>query len=247
MKTYAKQKGFSLVELAITIVIVGLMVAGVTSGLHLMQAAKINQVISEITGYTKGVENFRLKYNALPGDFPVAASIWGAYAAGPPITGAHNGNGDEQISGDLTESLYAWRHLVLANMIIGDYSGADAGTPDYIAGTNVPSSQAYEGRHYFLSKFNNIFNTYGNILQFGSNQTDTKPWGASLTPADANIIDGKIDDGAPTTGDVFFFRGDEYAAINGSCVDDTWDAASANAILTDNTVSCRLIVWLTKN
>lgn len=229
---------FSLIELAVTLVVIGILVAAITSGSHLLQAAKINKVISEIKGYSDGIENFRLKYNGWPGDLPNAANLWGATTS--------NGNGNEQISGNTTESLLAWQHLTLGNFIVGSYTGLDAGTADFSVNVNVPPS-VIKPAYYFLSYNGDIFNTKGNFLQLGTSQNDTSPWGSALTPSDAYIIDKKIDDGKPTSGNIFFFRGDEVKSDDGFCVTGVFDTDnSADAILTDNTISCRLILWLDK-
>ncbi len=243
----SKNAGFSLVELAVTLVVVGLLMAGLTSGAHLIQAAKLNKVISELTGYKTAVENFRLKYNGWPGDLANAASIWGAYAAGPPATGTSNGNGNNIVTGPTTEVVLAWQHLALANFITGSYTGRDAGTPDFVIDTNMPGS-VIKSAHYLIEYNTDIFDTKGIFLQLGSNQTVALPWGSALTPADANIIDTKIDGGdGPVTGEIFFIRGDEVSADATKCVTGTFNVdASATALLADNTVSCRLILWLEK-
>lgn len=247
MTTNNKNLGFSLVELSVTLVIAGIIMAAITSGMHLLQTAKLNKLVSEISGYVTAVNNFKDKYKAWPGDIPNATSYWGTYAAGPPISGTTSGNGDEQISSNTTESIYAWRQMSLSGMIAGNYSGADQGTPDHVANINVPTSiAAQSGSIYFLAYFSNVFASSGNVLQLSSVLAANSPHGEILTPADARIIDTKIDDGVASTGSIYTIRGDTYIATAGRCVDAAYSTTSANYILTDNTISCRVAYWLNK-
>ena len=61
-------KAFSLIELSIVLIIMGLLVAGVTGGQSLIQSAKTRAVINEATGYKRAVNIFYAKNNRLPGD-----------------------------------------------------------------------------------------------------------------------------------------------------------------------------------
>lgn len=240
MKKHQNTSGFSLVELSIVMLIAGLLVAGITSGAHLMQAAKLNKIISEITGYVTATNNFKDKYRAWPGDMPNATSYWGTYSAGPPITGATNGNGDEKI----TEDFQAWRQMALAGMISGSYTGVTAGATSYQAGVNMPAS-SIEGAYYQLYHWGPYFGTTGLFLaleKFAANDAG----GGALTPSDTHIIDVKIDNGIASTGNVYGHRGSDYIGASGKCVDADFSAASANYILTDTATSCRLFYWITK-
>src|SRR3954471_15989161 len=69
-----KQVGFTLIELSIVLVIIGLVVGGVLVGQDLIKAAQIRSAVSKIEKYNTAVHTFRTKYNALPGDIPNAAS-----------------------------------------------------------------------------------------------------------------------------------------------------------------------------
>lgn len=68
-------KAFTLVELAIVIVIIGLLVGGVLQGQELIQQTKIRGAISKIQGYNAAANTFRSKYNAIPGDITNPANF----------------------------------------------------------------------------------------------------------------------------------------------------------------------------
>ena len=67
-KKQGKNKGFTLIELSIVLVIIGLIVGGVLVGQDLIKAAEIRATVSQVEGYNSAVNTFRLKYNGLPGD-----------------------------------------------------------------------------------------------------------------------------------------------------------------------------------
>ena len=90
-------EGFTLVELSIVLVIIGLIVGGVLVGQDLIAAARIRSQLSQIDKYNIAVNTFRLKYNVLPGDMlPDQASAFGFFHR----SGVHNdGDGDGYVIG----------------------------------------------------------------------------------------------------------------------------------------------------
>ena len=95
--------GFSLVELSIVLVILGLLVGGILTGQHLIRAAEIRAQMNQIEQFQTATLTFRDKYLALPGDLPNASAFgFGTSAA------LHNGNGD----GTLDNATYAYMTTV---------------------------------------------------------------------------------------------------------------------------------------
>ena len=106
-----KERGFTLVEIAIVLVIIGLLLGGVLKGQGLIDSAKVKNIIQQSNSLSAAVNAYQDKFRALPGDDAQAKlHVPGAAA---------NGNGDGQI----TEYLSAPQHLALGGFITGSYNG----------------------------------------------------------------------------------------------------------------------------
>lgn len=75
--TLSRVRGFSLIELSIMLVILGLLVGAVTAGQSLIRASELRSVTTDIERYRAGIATFRDKYFGLPGDLLNATSFWG--------------------------------------------------------------------------------------------------------------------------------------------------------------------------
>src|SRR5438477_2747635 len=64
------QQGFTLIELSIVLVIIGLIVGGILVGQDLIKAAEIRATVGQVEKYNSAVNTFRSKYNGIPGDIP---------------------------------------------------------------------------------------------------------------------------------------------------------------------------------
>lgn len=110
MKTYKQQQGFTLVEIAIVLVIIGLLLGGVLKGQEMIKNAEIRSFISDIEGTTAGIYAYRDRYNAFPGDDSRAQ-------INLSDTGLTNGDGDGLI--DNAERPDVWEHLRAAKLVTG--------------------------------------------------------------------------------------------------------------------------------
>jgi prepilin-type N-terminal cleavage/methylation domain-containing protein len=119
MKT--KQAGFTLVEIAIVLVIIGLLLGGILKGQEMIAQAKIKNVINDMNGITAALNSYQDRYRALPGDDKGALARWGASDAA-----VASGDGDGVISGKWVpvtpatdETSQFWLHLRKAGFISG--------------------------------------------------------------------------------------------------------------------------------
>jgi prepilin-type N-terminal cleavage/methylation domain-containing protein len=123
-----QQSGFTLVEIAIVLVIIGLLLGGILKGQELINSAKVKNLTSEIRNIQTQIYGYQDKFKQLPGDDArVANNLTGATSA----TGGTLGNG--QIEGPLfpaaaatSESAVFWQHLRLANLASGPTALTDA-------------------------------------------------------------------------------------------------------------------------
>jgi len=115
MQNIKNQNGFTLVEIAIVLVIIGLLLGGVLKGQEMIKNGEIRGVITDISGLTTGMYAYRDRYNAIPGDD--AAAITHSQSA----TGVANGDGDGVIeySGSDVEDDQFFLQLRAANLIKG--------------------------------------------------------------------------------------------------------------------------------
>ena len=117
------QKGFTLVEIAIVLVIIGLLIGGVLKGQAMIQNAKVKRVVKSADEVRAAFYTFYDKYGAYPGDENLAAS---------PPSDTNNGNGDGLISA--AEAPQVFQDLVLAGIIDGTYDGSAASLPKHAFG-----------------------------------------------------------------------------------------------------------------
>jgi len=251
--------GFSLVELSIVLVVIGLLVGGILSAQSLIRNAEIRNTVSELSRYQDAYSNFRKKYQSVPGDMSDATSIWGIRAGStgnddscrraPGIyTGTCNGNGDNMVdetSGvDLNtvfERYLFWQHLALSGMIEGRFTGAtaDSSPVTRAVGYNLPKSPL--GNNIGLEPVWIYGPQTGHSQLFdGSYSVNVLTYyGNGLTPEEAWGIDTKIDDGAPASGAVFNLKASSTWSPNCTTSDVV---ATAQYNLTLKTKACN--IWL---
>jgi len=107
-----RQSGFTLVEIAIVLVIVGLLIGGVLKGREMITNAKIKRIENDFAGVSAAIYAYQDRYGVLPGDDPSAATRFpGTWRT------ADNGNGNGNISGgwnttnNSNEARKIWKHL----------------------------------------------------------------------------------------------------------------------------------------
>jgi len=197
MRCQRKYSGFTLVEMSIVLVIIGLIVGGVIVGKDLVQTARLQKIASEVNQIRTAVNLFVGQYDALPGDIENAYDYWGANCAS--TAGGCNGNGDGVINeGNPAyeyESYMSWRHLNLANIYPGNYTGFYLPISTAALGVNVPEA-SIKGAGYMITN-----ESLRNVIWIGK-IADRRTLGRIVTPTEAQSLDKKMDDGSPINGNV---------------------------------------------
>ncbi|MEM7255294.1 MAG: prepilin-type N-terminal cleavage/methylation domain-containing protein [Pseudomonadota bacterium] len=185
-----KQRGFTLVEIAIVLVIIGLLLGGILKGQELINSARVRNMADMNAGIQAAYYGFIDRYRRVPGDW---SNVPAQAAIGVNITGGGNDNGriDNEAGGELFKETNAlWEQLAKAGFIQGSYNG-DATTPS----TNNERTP--------LNAFNNvvILGRTPDYLDEGSPATRLNMILGRGVPVDiSRELDVKLDDGVPETG-----------------------------------------------
>lgn len=224
-KSTLHSDGFSLVELSIVLVILGLLVGGILTGQNLIRAAELRSVGTELDAYRTAVNLFRDKYFAAPGDIGNAIAFWDEAHITPATcattegagTQTCNGDGDGQIEqtasvtgGTSNEMFRFWQHLANAGLITGTFTGVEGSDSQHaVGGVNTPLSKV--GNLIWNIRYIGVDTNYypsqhrKNLFMLGTQNTNGWPGGSGLMPEEMWNIDTKMDDGKPGTGRISTF------------------------------------------
>ena len=118
-----RQRGFTLIEIAIVLVIIGLLLGGVLKGQELINTARVRALNNNVDGITAAWFSFQDRYRAFPGDYTQAS----VNLPGAPTDGDGNGLvGDAGGADSPAERAMVWMHLQSAGYITGGYDNAAA-------------------------------------------------------------------------------------------------------------------------
>ncbi|CAG0940374.1 hypothetical protein GPROT2_00915 [Gammaproteobacteria bacterium] len=176
-----QQQGFTLVEIAIVLVIIGLMIGGVLKGQEMITNAKVSRVENDYKGITAAILAYQDRYGVLPGDDPAASTRFAG-----TWSGADNGNGNGVVNGNWNstvnsdESRKIWKHLRGAGFIKGpvDNTAASYQQPSHAFGGLIGFEQG-------------LYNLSGHVLVFGA-----------LPGNIDQILEARGDNGSPSSGSI---------------------------------------------
>lgn len=217
--------GFTLVELSMVLVIIGLIVGGTMAGRELVYAAKIRQTITQKASFDTAVGAFKAKYECYPGDCKNVASMGlpGIDGNEDGIVYTHGGWGQP---GEYS----FWRQLAATQLIPGGAwvtNTALDGNGGALPGYNTPTCPicklhdvggGYQGAGWFFSNLDALTSLNCSSPTFTTTSQGVPPpnWKAwaittsslaawasgTVTVADAAALDKKVDDGRPVSGEV---------------------------------------------
>jgi prepilin-type N-terminal cleavage/methylation domain-containing protein len=175
------QAGFTLVEIAMTLAVVGLLIGSVIKGQELITNARLKKVEKDNTGISIAILAYQDRYGSLPGDDNKVTSRFSVYvdSINDPAANDINGNGDGLITGNWigvanSETANLWKHLRAAGLILGN--GDDDRQP----------KNAYNGT---IGVRDNSLKITGHVIVFGL-----------IEGRVAAIVDSRHDDGNPSSG-----------------------------------------------
>jgi len=228
MKT--NQKGFTLVEIAIVLVIIGLLLGGILKGQEMITQAKIKNIISDFSGISAAFHGYQDRYRAIPGDDANAAARW---AGSPPliagqgngvVAGTYNNAGAACVN--TVESCIWWDHLRRSGFV----AGAGLSQP-LNAVSGIVGVQSGDGAGAaVLGGVGGVNGFFGLVL-----------CSANLPDKVAIATDTQMDDGVRTTGSV---RGQLQTTNNPTIVQNALTAPDANSYVESGTNTytlCRLL------
>jgi prepilin-type N-terminal cleavage/methylation domain-containing protein len=194
---HTRQRGFTLIEIAITLAIVGLMVGGVLKGQEMITNARLKKLERDNTGIAVAIHSYQDRYHQTPGDDNSASTRFTMYSDGSndPSPGDIDGDGNGTIDGswmgtDNSESANLWKHLRAAALIPG---GGDQ---------DQRPRNAYSGD---IGVRDGSLQIAGPVIVFGL-----------IDGTVAGIFESRLDDNNPSTG---FIQSDLTSALmNGNAI-----------------------------
>jgi len=210
-----RQSGFTLVEIAIVLVIVGLLLGGILKGQELINSARVRNIADQNSAVQAAYYGFIDRYRQVPGDMDATNA---QQAIGGTINAGGDGNGRID-SGDWEEAAATWEHLSKAGFMTGNFQGGGGTVPSDAASYQAPDVAPV-----------NAFNGYVLISRLpaadyagsGSERLGYV-FGNQIPVNIMRELDVKLDDARPETGVV------RVAASSGTAYSDV-NAADANCI-----------------
>jgi prepilin-type N-terminal cleavage/methylation domain-containing protein len=216
------QSGFTLIEIAIVLVIIGLLLGGVLKGQELINSAKVKNFGTDFRNIPIYIYGYQDKFRALPGDDLAAASHVGSTIANGNGNGVMSGNWDSTTVND--ESVLFWAHVRLAGLATGS--------------TTVPASLTRTDPYFPL---NSVGGRIG--IESGSANPPIQGLSGSYYICSEGILgrfviqlDFQMDNGDPATGAMMAYKYTAPATARG--VATTGPAPATSITPTDTYTVC---------
>ncbi len=224
-KARKKQAGFTLVELAVVMIIIGLLIGGVLKGQELIANAQIASTVAQLKGVDAATSTFSDTYAAFPGDMATALIRLPNCTAAPCL----NGNGNSRLASlpnnaaQAGEELNFWIHLNAADLV----NGVNA-TGTVVFGESLPAAPVggglvagFTATGAIAGQATAINPRSGHYLVLRSGPvTAAGAANGILSAGKAARIDRKMDDGSPNGGTVIAIGAGGGTAV-GNCASAT--------------------------
>lgn len=180
------QSGFTLVEIAIVLVIIGLLLGGVLKGQELIEQSKIKRTVNDFNNISAAILTYQDRYRFLPGDDPNALARWPAATFGAGSAAAVVGNGDGIITATAAQMMtgageagQVFQHLRYAGFLNNPLLGL------------APEKTVFNSNYGFGGSVAVVGFPAGSVL-----------FCASLPPKAAEALDVQLDDGKINSGNI---------------------------------------------
>ena len=206
-ESISNTRGFTLVEISIVMIIIGLLIGGTFGGMKLIENMQVNKTVQDLKAIESAALTFRDSYGRLPGDMPNTAARLPSCTDAPCATG---GNGDRVLDNGLTafgaiaatnERFTFWHHLQAADLLSMGYSNTiqmefGDGQPD------APIGGGYRVTHHTgaMSAPGCLTSAARTVVSVASDAAAAYGTSSNLACAVLDSVDAKIDDGRPYTG-----------------------------------------------
>lgn len=248
--SHKSNSGFTLVELAISMIIIGLLIGGILKGQELVDSARARRLVSDLKTVEAATLAFYDSYKGMPGDMARATTrLPNCTAENFCMNGDGNGfvastGGDDfnwrnVIVGRAThymESIQFWKQLAGVGLMGGINVGANPNNA--VFGSTHPAAAYGEGGfEFYYDQRMGLFTSGGHIIRMTSgNALQRGPIEAGLTPMQASKIDIMMDDGFPNTGSIVM----NYGSMADDCKQGGPRATDPSSYLPSGAQTCVL-------
>jgi prepilin-type N-terminal cleavage/methylation domain-containing protein len=230
-----RESGFTLIEMSIVLVIIGLIIGGIVKGQEVVGNARAKSQVAQVDAIKGAVYTFQDKYGYSPGDYIASGTLNTSTSADGNQNGyitlvsANTSTADNTDVSGTGEPSWAWIHLSAANLL----SGVNIGTANLGAATTSTYAGKVGNSYLWLATF---YASGPNITALSVRlQQGTGAPTAILSMGDSHSIDLKFDDGLPYSGGVWV---NSASAANTNCVNaslysqaSTVSASSSQCVL----------------